>query len=187
MSSDAEIVRSDPFFGPVRRRHPDVDIVLLPAADAADIDAESAGGDVAPLLADATAAAEDLQAELEGLWRDVLASTPVETSTRWTSTRHSPRVIVTGAHPEVGAVEAAQALAQLQRRLEADGWHVLAPDTGMPRILASRRAVEGSPASASRPDDELVVVHVPRSGRLAAEWTRGPWRVAAAEATSADE
>ena len=183
-ASGAGVVASDTFFGVVRRRHPDIDIVLLPP------ESDDEEPSLPPLHAPRETHEAELQREAEDLWRDLLGPSPDGVGSRWEPGRSTTRLVVSAAAADIGDVQAAQALAQLQRRLEADGWHTLAPETGMPRVLASRGGMPGADEPAEDFAEELLALHVPRTGRFALEWRRGPWRLdreSAGEAEAADE
>ena len=157
-SGDSEAVASDAFFAVVRRRHPDIDIVLLPqdVGDEPGLRAEPAD------LVDAPAA---FDAELTGLLPDVapgVALPPVRS--RWTPGSLTGSVARTAlvAAEGVDTVTATQALAAAERSLAASGWHVLAPEDGMPRVLAGRGGTEAEPLRR-----ELQVVYVEGRGRYA--------------------
>ena len=172
-SGEPREVSDDPFFGEVRRRHPDVDIVLLPPEAAAS----PAPPPVDPAVLAAVPAEHD--ADTRDLWSQVARGIdPAQATARWaagevTGTVRRDTLL---AAKGVDAVTATAALAGAARALEQAGWHVLAPDSGLPRVLAGRGA------GAER--REVQVVHVPATGRYAVtsrgpSYTVGPARVSA--------
>ncbi len=162
-------VSGDDFFGVVRRRHPDIDIVLLPQEPAADEPEERVDpGDLVDVPA-------RFEAELTALWAEVARGvTRPEVTSRWTpgSVTGSVAREALLAAEGVDGVTATQALTTAERALAADGWHVLAPGTGMPRVLAGR---DGTPADPVR--RELQVVYVAAQGRYAVTYRCGSYVV----------
>ena len=114
-----------PFFAAVRRRHPDVDVVVLP---------EDAGapGATTDLLDDAA-----LEAAAADAGAAVTALTGTEPDTRLTYAGEVGTVRVRSR----STVEAAddRALTTLRERLAADGWLVRRLE-GAPRLVARREA-----------------------------------------------
>jgi hypothetical protein len=170
--------RSDPFWSVVRRRHPDIDVVVLPPDD------PTVGGDIPaepdPSLADTVPA--EFDAWLGEVWPDVagdLDRPPVES--QWVPGTVPGSLSRTAmlAVADVDDVMAAQALSGAARALELDGWHVLTPPDGMPRVLAGRDE-EGTRR-------ELQIVHVPATSRYAVMATLGPVVVGRGAARSATE
>jgi hypothetical protein len=172
-SGEPREVSDDPFFAEVRRRHPDVDIVLLPP--------EAAAPPAPPPVDPAALAAVPVEHddETRDLWSQVARGIDVAQATaRWAAgevagTVRREALLAAGG---VDAVTAAAALAGAARSLEQAGWHVLEPDRGLPRVLA------GHGEGADR--REVQVVHVPATGRYAVTsrgpaYTVGPARVAA--------
>lgn len=167
---------SDPFWSVVRRRHPDVDIVLLPSQDEAAEEVDPVEPD--PSLVDDVPAAFD--AWIVDVWPRLagdLDRPPFESS--WVPGAVTGSLSRTAllAVDDVDGVAAAQALSGAERALELDGFHVLAPPDGMPRVLAGRD--EG------RMRRELQIVHVPATGRFAVLATLGPVVVGREAARSA--
>ncbi|WP_121256264.1 hypothetical protein [Nocardioides ferulae] len=162
------LVESDPFWAVVRRRHPDVDIALLPPPPAADLSGP-ATPELPALERDEAAARFD--AETAALWRRLVGERdPDEQRARWFAAegdveRYETTWRIDGADPvtAVAAIEAAAAT------LRDDGWHVLAPPDGMPRVLASR------PADGGR--DELQLVLAPAEARLVLRLRTSPVRL----------
>ena len=173
-TGDSGAVASDPFFGVVRRRHPDIDIVLLPQQPRD----EQPGVRLEP--ADVVDVPARFDAELTSLLEDVargLTLPPVRS--RWTPgpvTGSVAREALVAAEA-VDAITATQALATAERSLTAAGWHVLAPADGLPRVLAGRGGTEEEPARR-----ELQVVYVEPRGRYAVTCRTGPFLVGAVAA-----
>jgi hypothetical protein len=161
-SGEPRDVSDDPFFGEVRRRHPDVDIVLLPPEPPDD----PAPAPVDPAALTGVAVEHDAQAR--ALWSRVARGIELPAgTTRWAPGSLTGTVARESllAAEGVDPVTAAAALAGAARSLDEDGWHVLEPDTGMPRVLAGRGEGAGR--------REVQVVHVEATGRYAVT-SRGP-------------
>ena len=150
----AEIVANDPFWSVVRRRHPDVDIVVFPPDDAPDL---TPGTGETPVHTGATRA--DFEGDVTALW-DQLGQADERPVVRWTSAPNRGAVALEGRITAEGVApdDAAAALRRAADRLTAEGWHVLVPPDGMPRVAA------GQPRSTGR--RTVQVVHVPARGRL---------------------
>lgn len=148
---------SDPFWAPVRRRHPDVDIVLLPtthpALEQPEEPAPEATEPVDP--AEVEELAEDLVA---ALWRAAVGDTdPTEREQRWAQDRLETTWTHEGAQP-VDPATAQSVVRRAAETLEQSGWQVLAPPDGLPRVQAGR------PDGRSRA--EVLLLVVPETGRL---------------------
>jgi hypothetical protein len=141
--SPADPAATDPFWAPVRRRHPDVDIVLLPPEQAADEPADQPPAD--PEL-------------LSRLWATAVGGDePTETAER----RVQGRLETTWTRESDQPVDPATAQAVVRRTaetLEQAGWHVLAPADGLPRVQAGR------PDGLDRA--EVLLLVVPETGRV---------------------
>lgn len=154
----ARLAERDPFWAPVRRRHPEVDLVLLP-------DEPGARGSVTepvavPQVEDLEAFAEEVLAAARSAWTTYLAPEPGETVARWIPgpVAGSLRREVTLTRDGVDEVAAASALRVAAGDLRSSRWRVLQPPTGLPRVLAGRDAAAGR--------RELQLVHVPDRSRL---------------------
>lgn len=171
----------DDFFDVVRRRHPDIDIVLLPPEEPADLLADPAD-EVLERTDPATLddLADLIAGELQTLWSAVTADIEMnEATSRWSyggvagSLSHESLAAAT----DVDDVAAHQALARAERVLGDSGWHMLVPPEGMPRVLASRTGDDAG--------RECQIVYVPMTARFAMTYSAGPFIVgeAAARAT----
>jgi hypothetical protein len=164
--SSADPAANDPFWAPVRRRHPDVDIVLLPPEQAVpEQRAPAASEPVDPV--EIEEAVGDL---VSALWRATVGDTvPTEREQRWVQ----DRVQTTWTHETGGQVDPATAQGVVRRLadvLEQSGYDVLAPPDGLPRVQA------GKPDGLSRA--EVLLLVVPEAGRLVLRHRTGAWPVA---------
>ena len=164
--SPADPAATDPFWAPVRRRHPDVDIVLLPPEQAG---AEQPSTEVTEPVDPAEI--EELFGDLVGiLWKVAVGDTvPTEREQRWVQ----DRVQTTWTHETGGQVDPAIAQGVVRRLadvLEQSGYDVLAPPDGLPRVQA------GKPDGVSRA--EVLLLVVPEAGRLVLRHRSGAWPVA---------
>ncbi|QWZ07594.1 hypothetical protein KRR39_19545 [Nocardioides panacis] len=168
-TGDGEAVAGDAFFGVVRRRHPDLDIVLLPPQPPEEPPAERVRA------ADLVDVPARFDAELTELLGDVAAGIPLpRVRSRWTPgavTGSVAREALVAAEG-VDAVAATRALAAAERSLTGAGWHVLAPGDGLPRVLAGRGGTEEEPLRR-----EVQVVHVEARGRYAVTYRCGSYLV----------
>lgn len=157
--TDSSPDRDDPFWAVVRRRHPDVDLVLLPA-EARDLP------EPAP-EAEPVEVTEELVARLDGrgpdAWRLLVDDEVPEPAARWmpAPTPQGVRRELTLAREGVDPVAGAALVQGATTILLAQGWRVLAPPDGLPRVLASREATRGLLGR-----EELQLVLVPAAGRL---------------------
>ncbi len=150
-------VAADPFWSVVRRRHPDVDLVLLPPVAAPD-EADAGAPPIEAGVEEATAAC---LARVAGLWQRLVGDVaPDEQRAGWTTgprpglERHEATWTLLGVDP----VAATGTIDGAARTLGEEGWRVLAPPDGMPRVLAGRPAGNGR--------EELDLVLVPATGRF---------------------
>jgi hypothetical protein len=164
-------VSEDPFFRVVRRRHPDIDIVLLPPEPPTEPPADPSDAVLDP--ADLAAVPALFDDELARLWDAVADGIErPEVRSRWTPGSSTGSVAREGllAVEGVGGVAATQALVTAERALAADGFHVLVPPTGMPRVLAGHDGTEADPVRR-----EVQVVHA--GGRYAVTYRRDGYPV----------
>ena len=149
-------VQQDPFWATVLRRHDDVDLVVLPqeAPDRAEVPLDE------PAV-DPDAARQELRARMAALWTALgLEAQSARLDDVWFagSEPGTLRWQGTATFDDLDPVVASGTLQRAQELLgEEDGWHVLAPPDGVPRVLAGR------PARIGRED---VQVLVPASGRV---------------------
>ncbi len=141
-SGDGLTVADDRFFAEVRRRHPDIDIVLLPQ-DLPPDPLASAGTAAAERIEviDPVELAESLEADLVGLLPQVAPD--IDTAApawRWGPGDRAGTVArkTLVAAESVEAVPGLTALSGAERALVAADWHVLVPPDGIPRVLARR-------------------------------------------------
>lgn len=154
MSSDAaSAVSNDPFWSVVRRRHPDLDIVLLPPESAPV--ADSGLPERSP-----EAFAELEVAEADACWARLVGHGMPVRAVRWMpgpsgdSVRHSITLTIDDVPAAVGIGH----LGEAEVLLTADGWQVFTPPTGMPRVLADRAGELGT--------ESLLFGYAPETGRL---------------------
>lgn len=144
---------NDPFWSVVHRRHPDLDIVLLPPerpAPAMSGLPERAPGPFAQLqLTDA-----------DDLWRMLVGHGMPRREARWIPgpTRDSVRHAITLTLAGVGTPAGIEHLREARGVLTADGWHLFIPPTGTPRIMADRAGELGA--------EELLAGFDAEHGRL---------------------
>ncbi|MGF2948610.1 hypothetical protein [Microbacterium alcoholitolerans] len=160
-------VDSDPFWSVVRRRHPDLDIVVLPPAPPRP--AESGG----PLRAPEPFAEAHL-AQAHAVWAEIIGhrmpqSTP-KCTTRWIPgpTRDAVRHTATLTIDDVDGASGLEHLNGVPEPLIADRWRVFAPPTGMPRITADR---DGDASDGDLGDEHLLIGYAPEARRLFARLT----------------
>ena len=113
-----------PFWAAVRRRHPDVDLVLLPTEEPAPPGDEVDDAAV-------RAAVERVDALVDALGAEPAATAGIGFGPDPGTV--VPRVRLAG-HREDGLAT----LARLRARLETEGWTVRRPDDGLTRVLAHR-------------------------------------------------
>lgn len=150
--ADADEI-ADPFWSVVRRRHPDLDIVLLPPVGPAP---ETSG--LEPR--DPDAFAHEHLADIARVWAELVGHGMPLSSAQWApgptgdSVRHSATLTL-------GDVEESIALGHLRDAAErlVDGhWRVFVPPTGMPRVTADRDGELG--------DAHLLFGYAPESRNL---------------------
>lgn len=156
----AERIAADPFWSVVRRRHPDVDVVVLPATDGLAPDAAEVVALPALDRDEQVGEARRVEDEAVTRWAALVGADPTEVVTRWAAgrangtSRVETTVRLAGADPTTGVATVGAAA----ETLTADGWHVLAPGDGMPRVLAGR--------GPGLEREELSLVLAPAEGRL---------------------
>ena len=149
----------DPFWSVVRRRHPDVGLVLLPA-EARDLPEPPPGVEPVEVT-------DELVARLDAAgpeaWRLLVDTDVPEAAARWmpAPTQDGVRRELTLAREGVDPVAGAALVQGATTILLAQGWRVLAPPDGIPRVLAGREAADRLVGR-----EELQLVLVPATGRL---------------------
>lgn len=130
-------VAADPFWSVVRRRHPDVDVVVLPPGDGAVPELPE---DV--VAVDPGEAAARADADVLARCRELVGQDPDGVEARWTAgeVRGTRRRETTHRVTGVDDVRAIGLLLRAEEALRSEGWHVLAPTDGVPRVLAGRPA-----------------------------------------------
>lgn len=130
-------VKEDPFWSTVVRRHGDVDVVVLPpdSPPASEVPAGT------PTV-DPDQAREQQRARLASLWSALgLPDEPTHLDDVWFAggPEGTLRWQGTAAFDDLDPVTASGVLERVLDLLpEADGWSVLAPTDGIPRVLAGR-------------------------------------------------
>jgi hypothetical protein len=150
-----DTITNDPFWSVVRRRQPDVDIVLLPP------EPPPAGPSGQPPQ-DPAAFAEAESARVRAEWAQLVGERdePTEEQSRWIpgptpdSVARETTLVLEGADP----VHAVAAVERAVASLTDAGWHLLVPPTGSPRVVAGRSEEIG------RRELQLVFAHA--AGRL---------------------
>jgi hypothetical protein len=176
----ARRVATDPFWSTVVRRHPDVDVVVLPPEPSGTPDVPADGP-----TADPAVARQDFRDRMAALWSALgLAGEPSHLGDTWFAgaADGTLRWQGTATFDDLDPVVASGVLGRAQDVLaEAGGWHALAPPEGIPRVLAGR------PGRLGR--DEIQVL-VPTASRVVLRIRSEPVVVgadAAAEALGGDE
>ncbi|WKN48383.1 hypothetical protein [Nocardioides sp. Arc9.136] len=156
-SDAAEQVAADPFWSVVRRRHPDIDVVVLPAEAA--VGPAAVEVEARPEVEPASEAAR-VEAHAVALWTSLVGGEPTEVRSRWTSGRApaTSRVETTLRLDDADPTGGVAAVGRGAESLEQDGWHVLAPPDGLPRVLAGR--------GDGLAHEELQLVLAPAESRL---------------------
>ncbi|GGO74145.1 hypothetical protein [Nocardioides deserti] len=161
-------VAADPFWSVVRRRHPDLGVVVLPPTAAArpTEDEVAALPEVDP--SEETARVESLAVDL---WTVLVGDEPGEVATRRTAgrARGTVRVETTVRLAGIDPTGGVAVVSRAEDTLVRDGWHVLAPPDGMPRVLAGRG--EGVAR------EELQLVLAPVEGHLVLRHRAGDVRL----------
>lgn len=158
-------VAEDPFWSTVVRRHPDVDVVVLPpeAPPALEVPADEPAVDPA-------AAREQLRGRMASLWSALgLPGEPTHLDDVWFAggAAGTLRWQGTATFDDLDPVAASAALQRAHELLpEAEGWHVLAPTDGIPRVLAGRPARLGGLGRLGRLGREEVQVLTPTASRV---------------------
>lgn len=149
---------ADPFWSVVRRRHPDLDIVLLPPESPEP--AESGLQHRAP-----EPFARTQLADMDDLWATLVGHGVPRRDAKWIPgpTRDSVRHTVTITLEEVSSTAGIGHLREAIALLEDAGWKVFTPPTGMPRIMAGRPGELG--------DENLLFGYAPAQRRLFARLT----------------
>jgi hypothetical protein len=124
----------DPFYRELRRRHPDVDIVLLPEVPpetAVDIP------EAAPLPADPAITLQDLSASFDTLWA-ILTSLPATSGEdpRWRAGTSDDQIFAERVGRSVGVTDGSALLLDAAAALGARSWDLRVPRGGVPRLLA---------------------------------------------------
>lgn len=150
---DDDALKDDPFWSVVRRRHPDIDIVILPQepgpVDESGLPARSPG-----------AFAESEITKADDYWAQLVGhGLPVSTR-RWIAgpTGDSVRFTVTLTLDGVSSTAGLGHLSEAGALLTSTDWHVFAPPTGMPRITADRSGDLGA--------EKILFGFAPETGRL---------------------
>jgi hypothetical protein len=169
--SPAEQVSDDPFWSEVRRRHPDVDIVLLPP-DEGPAQAPEGAEPVDP--AEVARAGEQ---QVAALWTTLLGHvSPADRAVRWASGAVVDTLVrestwtLRSAPEELAAQDVPLMLTRAGDALAAAGWEVLVPPGGVPRLTAGR------PEGLGR--SELLLLVVVDDGRVVLRFRTGPVLVA---------
>ncbi|MFD5215627.1 hypothetical protein [Microbacterium sp. NPDC058345] len=159
MSDDVNDGRTlDPFWSAVRRRHPDLDIVILPPEPPRRASSGQPGRAPEPF-------ARMQQEDMDELWAILVRHGMPRRDVRWIPgpTSDSVRHTVTLTLDEVSTTAGLGHLREAVPLLKKDGWKVFSPPTGMPRIMADRPGELG--------DESLLFGYVPEQRRLFARLT----------------
>ncbi len=133
----------DPFFDALRRRHPDVDVVLLPPS------APPVASDPVPEPV-VTATAQRVEAVARDLWSAVAPDSVDQVQSRWTYGT-GPEAVRATTRLRARRDDGFHVLVALRHELEADGWAVTRPEGPVERLIghlddltATASYVEGS-------------------------------------------
>lgn len=124
----------DPFFAPVRRRHPDVDVVLLPPPPPPARPGPAAEEAVA-------AASSRVATTAEGLW-PVVAPDTAERPVGRLRFGDDPGSVRAEVRATVRRDDGSQALVRLRHELERQGWRVHRPEEGIERLTGRLDGLE---------------------------------------------
>lgn len=150
-------VADDPFWSVVRRRHPDVDVVLLPPEEPpVPTPPGTPTDDPEDVAAREDAAVRRAWARLVGDLGTVEASWQSAWTVGGASDRVRREATLSADGVDVGLARGR--LSTAAEALRGDGWHVLVPPDGLPRVMAGRQGDLGRA--------ELQLVLVPDVGRL---------------------
>lgn len=154
----SEHVDDDPFWSVVRRRHPDLDIVVLPPMQPAPTESGQARQDPESF-------ARTRLAEMDELWATLVGHGLPRIDARWVPgpTDESVRRTVTFTLDEIDSTAGLGHLREALPPLKAEGWSVFRPPTGMPRVVADRAGEFG--------DASLLFGYAPEQRRLFARLT----------------
>ncbi len=139
-------ISGDPFWSVVRQRHRDVDLAIV---DAPELPRAGAVSTAVPARS-----AEAIDRDVQVLWEALLPGVPAQAQHRWVGDgrdeqRESTLTATTGV--------SAEALASAAATLRADGWQVLLPPAGLPRVLADR---EGATLALVQASPERTVLRM---------------------------
>lgn len=154
MSDDIDDGRSlGPFWSAVRRRHPDLDIVILPPEPP-----RPASSGQPPRAPEPFARTQ--QEQMDELWASLVGHGMPRAFARWIPgpTSDSVRHTVTLTLDEVSTSAGIGHLREAVALLRGDGWKVFTPPTGMPRVMADRPGELG--------DESLLFGYAPEQRRL---------------------
>jgi hypothetical protein len=124
----------DPFYRELRRRHPDIDIVLLPEVppgSATDL------AEAPPLPAQPGTVLQDLSDSFETLWA-ILTGLPTSSSEvpRWRAGTSDDQVFAERVGRSTGVTDGSALLLDAAAALDARSWNFRVPRGGVPRLLA---------------------------------------------------
>lgn len=146
-------IDADPFWSVARKRHPDLDIVLLPPTPRAPTDSGLPPRSPEPFE-------QTHVGEADAAWTDLIGHGMPRSSARWIPgpTRDSVRHVVTLTLDDVDSAVGLDPLRGAADVLGAGAWRVFTPPTGMPRVTADRDGELG--------DEHLLLGYDPESRRL---------------------
>lgn len=138
---DGAAIAEDPFWSAFRRRHPDVDVVLVPdphERQVSTIPRREPGVDPESFL-------RSQLATLESLWTQLVGRAVDRRDSQWIpgAAKGLLRCSLTFTLEKVREREGLEYLRKALDALPSDGWYVFAPPTGMPRIHADRHGTAG--------------------------------------------
>ena len=128
-------LEADPFYRELRRRHPDIDIVLLPEAPP---DAAAAASEAPPLPPEPAAVRQDLGDSFDTWWSVLtgLGMAPPGAVSRWRAGTSDDEIFAERVLRTPAVADGSTLLLDAAAALAARSWDVHVPRGGVPRLMA---------------------------------------------------